>query len=1081
MKTLLCAVCLICATVRLPCQTFRGGIQGTVQDASGNPVTTATVTIKNVDTGLSRTVATSSTGTYFITELPIGSYDVEVEKRGYLTESKKGIPIEASSNRKVDFQLQTAASAAAAGSADTVATVTVLTGQTPMVNAADDNLGRTITTSELETLPINARDIYKLFLMTPGVSTSTDGESDSTGAFGAFSMNGSRGRSNNFYVDGTDANDNYRNLPSIDSFGAFGIPGAVLPLDSLQEVSIISNTEAEYGRNSGATVDFITKSGTNKMHGSGYEYFRNNALDARNYFNTSDTPQDGFHFNQFGGALGGPIVTDKTFFFLAYHGTRESTAIPVLAQVPTQAKINQAIADNGGVVNPVIANLLAHGLWPAANRPADAEGNDLAAATPISNRDDSLVFKIDQHFHGNDFLTGRYFYGNDSQSVPVGAGGSNILAGFNTLTPINVNLLSLSYTHIFGLHLLTEVRAGFDRTQKTFLAQDGSFNPATVGLNLGTSAQDFGLPVITVGSNSGSYASLGAPAADPRGRIGTNYQFFNNYTYTAGKHNWKFGYEYRRDTVDSFYDPAYRGILGFTSLDDFIAGIPSTSGSTASRQVRGDSSRQTFRNTDSLYLQDNFSLRPSLTLSYGLRWEYFGVIGEAKDRFSILDSAGNLNTVSQLYPKDSHNFGPRLSLAWDVRGDAKTVLRAGWGVYYDAVSTDHFTEQLPFNTFNAGPAYNGVGPDPITFSSAPVAVLQPGVQVFPDSSFGATNVFTVDQRLRTPYVQNYNLNIQRALGSGIALQVGYVGSAGRKLFRYVDLNQVNPATGTVAFPQYVAVNQIQTSAASNYNSLQSSLRFRNLHGFSSALNYTWSHSIDNASDGIDFVPNASQPDNSFRPDGEKANSNFDQRQNLNWTLGYQFPAGRKWHTATSGWSTEGILRATSGEPYNVNYLFEGNFNGSGEFFGRPDVVGDPFSGTGGPSRLLNLSALQVPCTLDNTGNCIAGSQHFGDLGRNAFVGPNYVNLDLSVAKNTSLGEHVNIQLRLDMFNPLNHTNFVNPLLPNFAIDFLQNGMGASGRGKGFLASTATPDVGAGNPFLTGGGPRDLQLSVRLSF
>jgi|SRR5579859_1825298 len=1070
MKTLLCVVCILCATVSLPAQTFRGGIQGTVADITGHPVADAAVTVNSQETGLTRTAKTSAAGTYFISELPIGSYDIRVEKTGSLQQALKGIKVEVSSNQHVDFQLKP--NGAGPAEEEKVTQVMELTGQTPLINATQDNLGRALEAKQLQDLPVNGRDFEHLFALIPGVASDASLSTDSAGAFGLFSMNGSRGRSNNYLIDGTDMNDSFRNLPVINLPGVFALPATILPLDSLQEMSVIGNTEAEFGRNSGATVDFITKSGTNSLHGSSYEYFRNNALDARNFFNTRGTPQNAFHNNQFGGSLGGPLVKDRTFWFVAYEGQRESVGFPVAARVPTQAQLNQSIANNGGVVNPVIANLLAHGLWQAPNSAPDSQGNNLFTSTQSPDRADSIIAKIDQHLGEANYLTGRYFYGNGNQSGPLALVGGGLLPGFNDVVPATTHVASLSYTHIFGLHFLTEARWGYNRLALNHLAQDRAFDPSSAGLNLGTGAQDFGLPQIKVGS----FARLGSNSSDPRGRVDTNSQFLNNYTYTAGRHNWKFGYEYRRTFVDGFFDNGYRGSLSFSTLDAFIAGTPSSG-----RQAQGNSSRQTSQNSHSLYVQDNFSLFSNLTLNYGVRWEYFGVIGEDKNRFSILDSAGNLNTVSQLYPRDLNNFAPRVSLSWDVKGDSKTVLRAGWGVYYDAFSQDFFLGQLPFNTFNSGPAYNGVGPNPVTFSFSPTATIQPGVRVFAPGTFGATDVFTVDQHLRTPYVQNFNLNIEREISKNIALQVGYVGSAGRKLYRYVDLNQVNPATGTVAFPAQGIVNQIQTSAASHYDALQASLRFRNWHGLTSMLNYTWSHSIDNASDGIDFVPNASQPDNSFRSGGERASSNFDQRQHFTWNFAYQFPAYKKWHTLTSGWAIDGILAASSGQPYNVNYLFEGDFNGSGEFFGRPDVVGNPLAGTGGPGKLLNLSALQVPCNLNGSGSCIAGTKHFGNLGRNAFVGPGYTNLDLSLAKTTSITERLKMQFRIDMFNPFNHPNFANPLWPNFAVDFLQNGSDPAGRGIGFLSSTATPDVGVGNPFLAGGGSRDIQLAVRFSF
>jgi hypothetical protein len=1053
----------------LSAQTFRGGIQGTVADATGHPVGDALVTVNNEETGLTRTAKTSSAGTYFISELPIGSYDIKVEKAGSRQQTLKGIKVEVSSNQRVDVQLKPGVETV---EAEKTTQVVEMTGQSPLINAAQDNLGGRIGLKEISELPINGRDILKTFLMVSGAASDAGLENDSAGSFGYFSMNGNRGRSNNFLIDGTDMNDSYRNLSTINEPGVFGVPATILPLDSLQEISIINSTEAEFGRSSGATVDFVTKSGTNGLHGSAYEYFRNNALDARNFFNSVGSPQDVFHNNQFGGSLGGPIVKDRTFWFVAYEGQRESVGFPVLARVPTAAEINQSIANNGGVVNPVTANLLAHGLWPAANRPADSQGNNLVTSTQAPNRADSVIAKIDQRFGEKDFLTGRYFYGNSDQSAPLALVGGGILPGFNTVVPTTVNVASVSYTHIFGLHLLTEVRGGYNRLAKTTNPQDHTFDPNSIGLNLGTSAQDFGLPAINVAN----FATLGSALSDPRGRVDTNTQFFNNYTYTQGRHNWKFGYEYRRTVVDGFLDAGYRGKLGFKTLDAFIAGTP-----TSGRQAQGNSARTTFQNNHSFYLQDNFSLFSNLTLNYGVRWEYFGVIGEDKNQFSILDPSGNLQLVKQLYPRDLNNFAPRAGLAWDIKGDTKTVVRAGWGMYYDAASQDFFVGQLPFNTFNSGPGYNGIGPNPITFSFAPGAVLQPGVRVFAPGTFGATDVFTVDQHLRTPYIQMYNVNIERELTKNIALQVGYVGSAGRKLFRYIDLNQANPTTGTFAFPAFGVVNQLQTSASSNYNALQATLRFRNWHGLSSILNYSWSHSIDNASDGLDFVPNASQPDNSFRPDLEKASSNFDQRQHLSWTYSYQIPKFPGWHALTSGWSTNGVLTVSAGQPFNLNYLFEGNFNGSFEFFGRPDLVGNPFAGTHGPGQFLNLSAFQVPCTLNGSGNCVPGTKHFGNLGRNAFVGPSVQDLALSLAKSNNITERVKMQIRLDVFNPFNHPNFANPLWPNFFADFLQNGRDAAGRGVGFLPLTVTPDVGIGNPFMGGGGPRDIQLALRFTF
>ena len=1045
------------STLSLFAQTFRGGIQGTVTDPTGAVIAGAEITVTNPATGLTRNTKTDGTGNYFVSELPIGTYEIGVKAKGFQAAIVKDVKVEVSASQDVNVQLS------AGGGTENV----VVTVQAPLIEATQDTLGATLNAEQFQELPVSGRDFTKLLVMVPGSGGDPSGAADSAGSFGLFSINGNRGRANNYLLDGTDMNDGYRNLPAINQGGVFGTPATILPMDALQEVSVVNSTEAEFGRNSGATVNIVTKSGTNNVHGTVYEYFRNNGLDARNFFNPVGTPQNVFHNNQFGLSLGGPLKRDKTFWFVSYEGQREGVGIPTVATIPSQGDINQAIADNGGVVNPVIAKLLARNPWGPLG-----SSESLITSDNATNRVDSVIAKIDHRFSEKDLLTGRYYFGDSDQSFPLALVGGGLLPGFNTVTPTNVNIVSLSETHMFSPRLLMEVRFGYNRFHESFGPQDSTFDPSSIGLDMGTTSQDFGLPSISIAG----FAHLGANTSVPRGRTDTNWQFFDNFTKTAGRHNWKYGYEFRRTFVDGFFDNGYRGSLSFASLDDFIAGIPSSG-----RQAQGNSSRQTFQNNHSLYLQDDFRFSKHLTAFYGIRWDYFGVIGEEQNRFSILDASGNVTPVKQLYPRDLNNFAPRMGFAYDLTGNGRTVLRAGWGMYYDAFSQDFFVGQLPFNTFNSGPAYNGVGPDPITFSFSPAAVLQSGVPVFAPPTFGASDVFTVDQRIRTPYIQVYNANVQQEITRKVALQIGYVGSQGRKLFRYVDINQVNPATGTVAFPALGFVNQFQSSASSNYNALQASLNFRDWHGLTSTVNYTWSHSIDNASDGQDYVPNATQPDNSFRPDLERANSNFDMRNHFNWTFTYLVPKlGRnKW--IGSGWNLNGVATLSSGQPYNVNYLFEGDFNGSGEFFGRPDLVGNPFAGTNGSTVLLNLTAFQVPCTLDLSGNCVAGTQHFGNLGRNAFVGPSYRNFDFGLAKDTKLTERLTMQIRANFYNVFNHPNLANPLWPNFGVDFLENGFSPTGRGIGFLSPTATPDVGAGNPFLGSGGSRNIELAARFTF
>ncbi|HYN23797.1 MAG TPA: TonB-dependent receptor, partial [Pyrinomonadaceae bacterium] len=650
---------------------------------------------------------------------------------------------------------------------------------------------------------------------------------------------------------------------------------------------------------------------------------------------------------------------------------------------------------------------------------------------------------------------------------------------------------------LFSNTKVNEMRFGYNRFDEGFFPEDQAFDPNSIGLNTGVaSSQDFGLPFIRIRNDPiGSLASIGATLSVPRARVDTNWQAIDNFSWKLDRHDLKFGYEFRRTFVNAFFDAGYRGRLDFDSLADFLSGTLS-----GGRSARGDSRRGTFQNSHAGFIQDTFRWRPSVTFNLGLRYDYFGVIAEERNRFSIFDPTRGLVQVGsggldKLYNSDLNNFSPRLGFAWDLSGKGKTVVRAGWGLFYDAFSQDFFVGQLPFNTFNPGPAYNPIGPSAVLFSFSTTPVIQDGVPIFTD--FLDSDVFTVDPNLRTPYIQNYNLNLQHELFRNGVLQVGYVGSNGTKLFRYRDINQpVNPSISTArpfdngpfapSGGTFFYVNQLETTAHSNYNALQTSFTLRNRRGWTSSINYTWSHSIDNASDGQDYVANATQPENSHRADLEKANSNFDNRHRFVWSFGYEIPNFAKNHPRIGdGWQLNGILTLKSGSPFHVN-LFD-DYNGTGEFFPRPDLVGDPYAGTSGHERFLNLAAFKVPCTLDpagdgSAGSCLPGTQHFGSLGRNSLIGPGYRNFDFSIFKTTPITEQVRVELRAEVFNIFNHPNFSSPLLPGFSADASFNGIDSvTGRGQGFLPITVTPDVGIGNPFLGGGGPRNIQLAVRLLF
>ena len=1103
-------VFVLLATVSLSAQTFRGTILGTVTDPTGAVVAGAKVTVKNTGTGLERSTETSADGSYSLPELPIGTYTVTVTQSGFQTFVATGVTVDVASDKRVDAAMKTGA---------TSVKVEVAGDLLPQVETTSAELGGTLTAETIESLPVNGRDYQKLIYLNPGVAGSPDQISDSPGSYGTFSMNGSRGRSNNFLLDGTDMNDGYRNDPAINEAGVFGDPATILPLDAVAELKVISNYEAEYGRNSGAVIDIVTKSGTNAWHGSALEYFRSGKLGARNYFNFDPAPKSPFNNNQFGGALGGAIVKDKTFFYADYEGQRENGGQAGVTCVPDPAVIaasETAIVGLGDTVNPVMTALLARNPWPTPNiAGAVSDGNgcdtsNVSTSTAFFNRVDSVIGKIDQTFNPNNLLTGRYYFGDSNQSFPFAQLAGGLLPGFNTVTPTRVQLVSISYVKVVNSSQVNEARLGWNRFVEGFFPQDQSFNPNSIGLDTGVGDYDGGLPATSVGG----FSQIGATSSIPRNRVDSNWHFVDNYSWKSGKHEVKFGYEFRRTTINQVIDHNFRGTLSFgndvtspntptvtlTALEAFLEGIPD-----GGKQVTGNSQRHTYQNSDGLFIQDSFRATPRLTLNYGVRWDYFGVTGEKDGLFYTFNPAngGSNDQTNQLYGKDFNNFAPRLAFAYDMTGKGTTVVRGGWGLFYDAFSQDMFLGHLPWNcVFCPGPAYPGLGPQALATGAVAGTPFVAGTPVY--SGYGPEgDFFAVDPNMRTPYIQNFNLNLQQQIGSKNVLQIGYVGSKGTKLFQFLDINQPSQAEITSYdlangvssygvprnYPNFFYMNQEKSSANSSYNALQVSLRTNGWHGLTSQANYVWSHSIDTASDLEDFEPNQAQPQNSTNPAGDRGNSSFDIRQRFTWNFTYQLPKmGGSMQRLKNGWGLDGVLNLQNGQPWQLNYEFQGDYSGAGEGFDRPDQISTPQYSPGNPSQYLNMTSFAAPCTWDpnqNPGatdesNCVAGTRHFGTLGRNSLKGPSFKEFNFSVFKDTNLAEHVVLTLRAEFFNLFNHPNFSNPLLPNFIGD-AGSPDAATGRQTGYYALTATGDVGIGNPFLGGGGPRGVQFAAKITF
>jgi Carboxypeptidase regulatory-like domain/TonB-dependent Receptor Plug Domain/TonB dependent receptor len=1044
-------------------QSFRGGIRGTITDSSGGVIAGAKVTARNLGTSETREVTADPDGSYMFLELPAGEYEISAIAPGFQEVHQGQVIVNVGAETVGDLKL--------AKPNEKVETV-VISEDVPLVETSSTTLSQVVDRRLVQELPLNGRDFGKLVALTPGVTVEGSGVAGTEKGFGQFNINGNRDRSNNYTLDGTDNNDPWFNNSALNQVGITGAPATLLPLDAIQEFSLQSNFSAEYGRNSGSVVNVLTRSGSNQLHGSLYEYNRNSAYDARNYFNTvldqngNPNPQSPFNNNNFGGSLGGPIFRDKTFFFGAYEGQRERVGSDFVFSVPTAAEIaaarTAALAMNPAI-NPVPLDKI------LAAFPSSATGN-ISSTVKDQNDSDNFIVKIDHRFSSANSIAARYAFGQDDQIFPLGSlggsGSGSRLPEFAQVSPTRVQVFSASWLSVFSSSRLNEIRFGYTRFRNSFGSRDDKLNladPAVAGLNIGTGK--LGFPEIDF---TGIIENLGATAFSiPRARVSQNFQGLDNFTWIRGRHTFKFGGEFRRAAVNAFNDNLERGLIGFFPagaetdhnsqvidiLTQFYLGNASPSSfSTAANS--GFTRRTTYTNGLSFFAQDDLRLHPNLTLNLGLRWEYFGPLSEKNNLLTNL-VGGKLVRVGtsglgSLYHRDLNNFGPRIGVAWTPLHN--TTVRTSYGVYYDYVPQHliiaNFTTTAGVAT-NPDPA-NPIANVPLGFSPNAFNGSVPGPVFTPIS--GPFPIFATDLNLRTPYVQSWSLNIQQQLTSSFAFQAGYVGSKGTKLARLYDLNQNG------ANPNFSTIDIFSTGASSTYHALQLTANLQGWHRFSGFSTYAWSKSLDTASDGIDFnFAGAAFPQDSFNLAAEKGPSTFDTRHRWTSALNYQAPTfSHVPKLLGEGWQLNTVFTLQSGRPIPV--LTGGGNNGHQ----RPDIVpGQPFTlPNWHPSTgYLNPNAFASP----------AAASGFGNLGRDQIFGPGFKNVDFSVSKNFALWESAKLQFRTEFFNVFNHPNFS---LPN---GFITPSVGPAG------TVTATPDVAQGNPGLGGGGPRVLQFGLRLQF
>ncbi|HEV8159195.1 MAG TPA: TonB-dependent receptor [Pyrinomonadaceae bacterium] len=1050
--------------INISAQSINGKILGTVTDQNSAVVPNATVNIINEGTGAKRTLNADENGFYVFPELPVGFYTVEISGGSFALFTRKNVKVDVGGETRVDTAL----------AAQGVTTTVDVTTDSTLIKTDSSTLSEVISSRQVDSLPLNGRDFRRLVTLTPGAAPRSQ-----RGSLGSFTVNGQREKNNIFLIDGVDNNDSFRNQPSFNQGGVTGAPATLFPVDALGEFSLQTQGAAEYGRNSGAVVNIVVKSGTNDFHGTAYTFIRNDNFDARNFF---EQTRNEFRNGNFGGVLGGPLPfldfgeggpvwnsgKNRTFFFVGYEGQREFVNSPFQVRVPSTADIAAARASNitaGRPENALSTRLL--GLFPTANLGA-ATGNNYAFAAPNLNNSNNFLIKIDHRFSDDFYMNGRYIYGKGTQNFPLTSGNGSPLPEYQTVVPTKIQLFGLNFSNILSPTLFNEARIGYNRFEQTFTPLDAAFNPASLGLVTGSGLQS--LPTITVTG----LVSLGAPTNVPRGRVSSAFQLVDNVTWTRGSHTFKFGGEYRRAIVDSFADQNARGRINFNNLADFLAGVVSPNGTVL---LRGDTRRETFTNNFGFFAQDDWKITSRLTLNLGLRYEYLGVLQEKENRLSnFLFDRGLVRVgesgLSSVWKPDYNNFAPRLGFAYDVFGKGKTIVRGAVGLYYDTPSQDYFLLQ---SFQNGGPGSLGLNPLPGlgVFNLTPTAPIPFGSNV---SIFGAaagglptSNIalFATDINQRTPYIFNYNANVQQQLFKDTVLQVSYVGSQGRKLYRVRDINQATPGPAATRqsrrpfngrFPQYSFINYLEASASSNYNAFQANVRQRLTSGLNLNVSYTLSKSIDDASNGIyGGTRGVSFPQDSYNLKAERAVSSFDVRHRFTFNFVYDLnflPEKFGENRLTEGWQLSGIYTASSGIP--ITPFLSADVSGTGELNDRPNLTGDPNSGPRTAGQWFNTAAFTIPA---------AGT--FGNAPRNSIIGPPVNIFDFSLNKTTRIVENVSLQFRAEAFNLFNRPNFS---LPN--VDRNSSAFGAIGE---------TPDVTAGNPRLGEGGPRVLQFGLKLIF
>jgi hypothetical protein len=1006
---------------------------GTVTDESGGVVRGVEVKLASQDTGTQRITHTNAAGQYNFEELPPGLYRLFAQAAGFQTEVAPRVELTVGRKAALDLRLRVGE----------IRGETIVTAEADLVDTRDSSLSNVMQNAAIRELPLNGRDVNQLALLEPGV-VMTRRAADSGSAEYKLVINGSRPSQNGFLLDGSDINDATNTTPT-------SAAGVILGVDTLREFRVLANSfSAAYGRSAGGVVSAVTKSGTNELHGSVFEFIRNSEVDAKNFFDAHTAAIPPLRRNQFGAEADGPIIKNRTFFMASYEGLRWRLGLTTIAVTPgANARLGILPNQPPVTVNPAVTAYL--NLVPLPNGPlfSDGTGQFINSASQVTG-ENFATSRIDHRVSDKTFLFARYSYDGARQSVPD----SLNLSTANSRT--RNQYLTAELTHIFSERLLDTFRFSFNKSLSTsFPSYQRQVDPSLSFLP----GDPFGQISIT------GLFSLGPSRFGPSFLNMKLFQFNDNAAYTRGRHSLNIGIDYRFYHLPAQQVQSPFGFYQFSSLATFLQAVPTSVEMTLPSSNLVRNWRQSML---AAYFQDDIRLNRRLTLNLGLRYERVSLPDEEN---GLLSNLRNLQapraTIGPLFTNPSNrNFAPRAGLAWDPFGDGKTSIRSGFGIFYEELWSDFYlnagNRQPPFYTLGSVAA---TASSPIPFPNAYALINSPRFVL------GRQDV--VQYQPNSPYEIQYNLTVQRQIASGSVVTAGYTGGRGVHLPELVDGNQASPtilpdgsyffpANSTVQNPNFTGIRYKETAGQSYYNAFLLSFEQRLTKGVSFRVNYTFSRNIDTGSIEISQGTDNDLPQNPYNLKADRGLSNYDVRNYFVTYWNWDLPTLPGPKLLGSGWHWNAITTIATGNPFSAVISFDRAraIPQSGTAPETPNLVAGSSTNPilGDPARYFDPSSF----VLQTAG-------FYGNLGRNTLIGPGLAKVDFSVNKRFRMTERLGLEVRAEAFNLFNHPNFSIPSQRAvFSGVNAATGLGVPVASAGLITTTQTSS-------------RQLQLGLKVIF